>query len=69
MINKRDQNRFQTVNLYDSDESTPTRKLNRNKKRRGKKEGYPTKNFLANSKGPHIQTIEKELGADYVRSF
>lgn len=33
------------------------------------KEGYPTKNLLPNFKGPHIQYLQKKLGASFVNSF
>ena len=41
----------------DEDEHRPRRRP-RNRRRRGEANGYPTKNFLPNFKGPHIQFLE-----------
>jgi hypothetical protein len=56
---------------YESDEESVSRprKIVRHRRRRGEVNGYPTKNFLPNFKGPHLQYLEKELGARYVNNF
>ena len=55
---------------YDSDEEcSEFNKPVRHRRRRGDANGYPTKNFLPNFKGPHLQYLEKELGKNFVNSF
>ena len=55
------------TSLYSRGENGRTKK---GKGLRGKATNpYPTKNFLANFKGPHIQFLRHKLGFDYVNSF
>ena len=50
--------KFSTLfNSYEESESHP-RKAVKHRRKRGETNGYPTKNFLPNFKGPHIQFLE-----------
>lgn len=61
--------KFSTLfNSYEESESHP-RKAVRHRRKRGETNGYPTKNFLPNFKGPHIQYLEDELGEEVTNSF